>query len=130
MNSPYHPKSTGLIERFIGTLKSRLAATSESFSCEWDQAVSYVVMGYNASKHTTIRHSAYEIIYGRKSFLNSSKNVTSSSRNITEYLNDIRNRIQKIRNDAIRSTEESQRRTKENYDKGSSVDLIASFLIF
>ncbi|KAF4716692.1 hypothetical protein FOZ63_022979, partial [Perkinsus olseni] len=60
----YRPQARGLVERTIGTVKRRLAATVNG-SEDWDTCIDCVLAGMRAAKSESLGMSPFEYLTGR-----------------------------------------------------------------
>ena len=69
-SSVAHPASNGGVERANRTVGNLLRLVVREDQTDWDDRVTYCTFAYNASRHSTKKHSPYEIVYGlRKPYL-------------------------------------------------------------
>ncbi|KAF4654330.1 hypothetical protein FOL47_010031 [Perkinsus chesapeaki] len=61
----YRPQARGLVERTIGTVKKRLAATVNG-STEWDLCINPVLAGLRGTKSESLGMSPFEYLTGRE----------------------------------------------------------------
>jgi len=64
-SSPYHHQCNGLVERFIGTLKSMLKKLCVERPTDWDRYLEAVLFAYRKVKQDTLGFSPFELLYGR-----------------------------------------------------------------
>jgi hypothetical protein len=67
--TPYHPQTNGMTERFNGTLCTALAKLASHHQEDWDQFIPVVLYAYRIRKHTDMKHSPYEAMYGQSARL-------------------------------------------------------------
>ena len=63
--SAYHPENQGPLERFHQTLKSMLTKFCLENTCDWDEGIPYVLYAIRSAKQESLRHSPYELLFGR-----------------------------------------------------------------
>jgi len=51
--SPYKPSTNGIVERFHRTLNTMLAKIIDERQRDWDEHVTFVMMVYRATQHTS-----------------------------------------------------------------------------
>ena len=64
-STPYHPQSSGVVERFNSTFVTQLSKLQDTQNNNWDEYLQAVVFAYNSGIHKTTKHSPYELLYGR-----------------------------------------------------------------
>ena len=68
LSSPYHPQTSGLVERFNKTLCETLAKISEKEN-KWDEHIESALFAYRTNQHSIIKRTPFYMIYGRKATL-------------------------------------------------------------
>ncbi len=63
ITSAYHPQSNGLTERFNQTLSRSLAKITDEEHTDWDLKIDTVLMGYRASRQSSIKYSPYYMLF-------------------------------------------------------------------
>ena len=64
-SASYHPQANGQAERTVQTI-CRAITTSTSVDALWNAELPSIVQGYNASFHSSIRMTPFEVMHGRK----------------------------------------------------------------
>lgn len=63
--SPYHPQTQGAVERFNGTLLTKIKKLSNFGKTDWDNVLEPATKAYNVSFHRAIGCSPYEFLHGK-----------------------------------------------------------------
>ncbi|GKF61878.1 putative reverse transcriptase domain-containing protein [Tanacetum coccineum] len=66
MSTAYHPQTDSQSECTIQTLEDMLRACVLDFRGSWDVHLLLVEFSYNNSYHSSVRHTPFEALYGRK----------------------------------------------------------------
>ena len=64
--TPYHLMGNGMCESFNQTLLSMLDILSTDAKADWKSHVAPLVQAYNATKHDSVKCSAFSIMFGRE----------------------------------------------------------------
>ena len=62
--TPYHPRSDGLVECFNRTLLAMLAMFVSQEHDNWDDLLSFMMLAYNTTVHTTTGFTPYRLVFG------------------------------------------------------------------
>jgi len=73
--SSYHPESNGLAERWHRTLHTGLSHLVNHSHIDWDLQLSFFLMGYRATPHTTTGYSPFDLLHGREMSLPGNDNL-------------------------------------------------------
>ena len=115
--SPYHPESNGIIERDFRTVKDMIFATVDSYGGDWVSALPMVEIGLRSAKHSTIKASPYEILFGRiprlPQFIPENANFESWSSE--KYINDLEKRRKELKERIQRFNERRNTLPVKNY---------------
>uniref|UniRef100_A0A915KPY2 Integrase catalytic domain-containing protein n=1 Tax=Romanomermis culicivorax TaxID=13658 RepID=A0A915KPY2_ROMCU len=60
----YHPQCNGMVEPFNQTFIAQLKKYTAEDPDNWERYLSYAVFAYNATPHTTTRHSPFSLLRG------------------------------------------------------------------
>ena len=64
-SSSHHPQANGKVERLVGTLKSVLKTTADTYQEHWVDALQPATFAYNATPNEVTGYSPYYLNYGR-----------------------------------------------------------------
>jgi hypothetical protein len=64
--APYTPKTNGLVERQMGTMKGALNAYTNVFQTDWDDYLPLVAHYYRTTVHSQTGYTPYFMMYGRE----------------------------------------------------------------
>ncbi|CAC5365555.1 unnamed protein product [Mytilus coruscus] len=65
-NSPFHPQSSGLVERLNRTIEDMISKFVPKHQKDWDQYLPYLMMAYRSSVHETLGETPYFMMMGRE----------------------------------------------------------------
>ena len=63
-NTPYHPQTDGLVERFNQTLKAMLRKSATEDGKDWDKLIPYLLFAYREVPQASTGFSPFELVYG------------------------------------------------------------------
>ena len=114
----YHPQTSGLVERFNGTIIRILKRYVYETPDTWDISLPIATYAYNTTEQRTNQVSPYEIIFGRKATLLFADKLALSTESETthEYVAKIRRDIEKICTKVIVNQAEVRAKEKQRYD--------------
>jgi len=108
--SPYHHQTNGVVERFNGTLESKIRTLSDDIK-DWDLSIDKCLHAYRTTVHRSTKRSPYEIIYGRKARLDIDAKLDIDTPNLVDNHQTI---LQKVADNILIEANKS----KARYDKG------------
>ncbi len=114
----YHPQTSGLVERFNGTVIRILKRYVYETPDTWDVSLPMATYAYNTTEQRTNGISPYEIIFGKKAAFLFSDKMTANNEGETvhEYVAKMRRDIEKICTKVIKQQTEVRNKAKEKYD--------------
>ncbi|XP_063442388.1 uncharacterized protein LOC134722696 [Mytilus trossulus] len=65
-NSPFHPQSSGLVERLNGTIEDMLSKVVSKNQRDWDTYVPLLMLAYRSAPHETLGESPNNMMFGRE----------------------------------------------------------------
>ena len=84
LHIPYHPQSSGKVERAIGLLKKQLTKLSLEVKLSWPDLLPITLARLCAAPREPVRLSAFELMYGRPFLLNTT--LPAASPPLASYL--------------------------------------------
>ena len=123
-NTPYHPMSTGRIERMHSTLKGVLRKLCQLKPDEWHRYLTPTLFALRELPSDRTGYSAFELLYGRKvrgptavlRDLWENPNILSDNRTIYQYLIELRERLTEGASVAAKQAELSRDKYKTYFD--------------
>lgn len=115
-SSPYRPQTNGLVERTNKTLIAILSKITYKMPERWDEMLKIVAFNYNIRYQESLKHSPFEILFGRKPKLPSvlkEPNLNKSELTIERIkkISQLQENLLQLRN------EEKRKNTKELKEK-------------
>ena len=65
-NSPFHPQSSGLVEKLNGTIENMLSKVISKNQKDWDTFLPFLMLAYRSSLHDTLGESPNTMMFGRE----------------------------------------------------------------
>ena len=65
-NSPFHPQSSGLVEKLNGTIEDMLSKVVSKNQRDWDQYLPFLMLAYRSSIHETLGETSNFMMFGRE----------------------------------------------------------------
>ena len=115
----YHSQTSGLVERFNGTVIRILKRYVYETQDKWDASLPYATYAYNTTVQRTNEFSPYEIIFGKKAsnlFLEQLENKSEND-TVNDYIAQTKRQIQKICDIVIQNQEKTRDAAKSKYDE-------------
>ena len=115
----YHPQTSGLVERFNGTVIRILKRYVYETQDKWDASLPYATYAYNTTVQRTNEFSPYEIIFGKKASHLLTEQLANKPENdtVNDYIARTRRQIQKICDIVIQNQEKARDTAKNKYDE-------------
>ena len=130
LNSSYHARGNGKIERMNGTIERLLAMTIRENQSDWSHKLPYVVAAYHATPHKSTGLTPNQLMFGREVvmpidlMIGQPKDINPIT--YGEYNERQRETIEKAFKIARKGLEKAAITQKKNYDvnvKGSKLDI-------
>ena len=98
--SPYHSQSNGIIERTFRTVKDMVFSTINQYGIDWVEALPLVEIGIRSSKHSQLKISPYEALFGKMPNLPQfiPENYNLENLDMGQYLKELERRRKRIDN--------------------------------
>ena len=120
--TPYHPQTSGLVERWNGSLKSMLRKFVHNEPKTWDEMLPYVLFAYREVPEASTGFSPFELIYGwpvrgplsivKQSWLEDDPEDES----LIQYVIDVRTKLAQCVEEAHQNLKSAQGKMKHWYD--------------
>ena len=65
-NRPFHPQSSGLVEKLNGTIEDMLSKVISKNQKDWDTFLPFLMLAYRSSLHDTLGESPNTMMFGRE----------------------------------------------------------------
>lgn len=65
-NSPFHPQSSGLVEKLNGTIEDMLSKFVTKNQRDWDTYLPFIMLAYRSAPHDTLGESPNLMMFGRE----------------------------------------------------------------
>ena len=119
-NSPYHPQSSGLVERLNRTIEDMICKFVSKNQKDWDLYLPYLMMAYRSSVHDTMGETPCFMMMGREVTLPIDlvfgKHTDQEPKSLPDYVEDFINRIEKVHEVVRDRLMNSAERQKRRYD--------------
>ncbi|KAJ1210124.1 hypothetical protein NDU88_005492 [Pleurodeles waltl] len=126
--TPYHPQSTGLVERFNKTLKGMISGLTEAMRRKWDVLLPCLLFAYREVPQKGVGFSPFELLYGFPvrgplSIVEEGweKAPKTPPQDVVSYMLALRNQTQHFWKQAKSNLEASQEVMKEWYDRKTTL---------
>ena len=128
-HSAYAHHTSGLVERYVGTLKRQLRKFIESEPARWEELLPFLLFSYREIEHSTTGFAPSELLFGTKirgplAVLKDAWSADDlpypSKQNVVNYLLETRKRLELCRDFAVENAEKSRDKAKLWYDKVST----------
>ncbi|KRX17349.1 Retrovirus-related Pol polyprotein from transposon [Trichinella nelsoni] len=121
--TPYHPQSSGLVERFHRTLLTMLSARATTYRRNWDLVLPMTLLAYRTSINESTKATPYRIMFGREAAL--PIDVMYGLPEIppqtpAEYIWKLRNDLADSFKEIREKLKTESRRQKKWYDRGTT----------
>jgi transposase InsO family protein len=119
-NSPFHPQSSGLVEKLNGTIEDMLSKVISKNQKDWDTFLPFLMLAYRSSLHDTLGESPNTMMFGREVLMPVDLlfGKTSQLKDVStpEYVHNLTNRMDKV-HDIVRDRFlKAADRQKRRYD--------------
>ena len=99
-HSPFHPQSSGLVERLNRTIEDMLSKFVSKHQKDWDKYLPFLMMVYRSSVHETLGETPCFMMMGREATLPVDliygRYKTQENDSIPEYVETLMNRLEKV----------------------------------
>ena len=99
-NKPFHPQSSGLVERLNRTIEDMLSKFVSRHQKAWDKYPPFLMMAYRSSVHETLGENPCFIMMGREATLPVEliyrRYKTQEDDSIPEYVETLMNSLEKV----------------------------------
>ena len=117
-NTPYHPQSNGIVERFNSTFISQISKLQDGEHHNWDEYLQAAVFMYNSGSHKTTKFSPYELVFGHPPRLPiHAKQSHFSFLKSNDYFEQIKKTMKRFHQSARTNILRQQSKNKTYYDK-------------
>lgn len=116
--SPFHPQTSGGVERSHRTLGEYLRIFTENGRNDWDQWISKAVASYNSSKHHAHNFSPHELIFGEKFDIASfSQPQSEPLYTFDDFITDLKRKLCSTQHAAVEHLKINKEKSKIQYDQ-------------
>ena len=119
-NSPYHPQSSGLVERLNRTIEDMISKFVSKNQKDWDLYLPYLMMAYRSSVHDTMGEAPCFMMMGREVTLPIDlifgKHAVQEPKSLPDYVEYFINRMEKVHEVIRDRLMNSAERQKRRYD--------------
>ena len=122
-STPYHAATNGLVENFVGTMKSMIRSLSEVELKTWDKYIPLFLFAYREVPHDSLGFSPFELVFGRSvrgplDIIRSVWTGTSTTdKNVVHYIIDLRDKLSLMTKAAHQNQAQAQTKQKTWYGK-------------
>ena len=122
-STPYHAATNGLVENFVGTMKSMIRSLSEVELKTWNKYIPLFLFAYREVPHDSLGFSPFELVFGRSvrgplDIIRSVWTGTSTTdKNVVHYIIDLRDKLSLMTKAAHENLAQAQTKQKTWYDK-------------
>lgn len=124
-NSPYHPQSSGLVERLNRTIEDMISKFVSKEQKDWDLYLPYLMMAYRSFVHDTMGETPCFMMMGREVTLPVDlvfgKHTVQEPKPLPDYVEDFNNRMEKVHEVVRDRLMNSAERQKRRYDISCTV---------
>ena len=121
-NSPFHPQSSGLVERLNRTIEDMISKFVTKHQKDWDQYLPYLMMAYRSSVHETLGETPCFMMMGREVRLpvdliyGGACGINLNKYSVTNYVDKLSYKIEKVHEEVRDRLVSASERQKRRYD--------------
>lgn len=120
-NSPFHPQSSGLVERLNRTIEEMISKFVSENQKDWDQYLPFLMMAYRSAIHETLGESPGFMMFGREvqlpiDLIFGCLNTPSVSKPVPDYVKTLTDRLEKVHTTVRDRLVNVAERQKRRYD--------------
>ena len=124
--TPYHPLTSGAVERWNGTLKQMLKRMCSERPKDWDRYINALLFAYRETPNESLGFSPFEMLYGRSvrgpmailRELWTNEQVNPDVKTTYQYVLDLKDKLKSTCEIAHQALEKASGRFKKLYDRG------------
>ena len=117
-NSPFHPQSSGLVEKLNGTIEDMLSKFVTKNQRDWDTYLPFIMLAYRSAPHDTLGESPNLMMFGREVQIPVDLvfGKQHEAKSVPDYVDHLFNRMDRVHNIARDRLIKAADRQKRRYD--------------
>uniref|UniRef100_A0A1B0DI97 RNA-directed DNA polymerase n=1 Tax=Phlebotomus papatasi TaxID=29031 RepID=A0A1B0DI97_PHLPP len=115
--TPFHPQTSGGVERSHRTLAEYLRIFTQNGRSDWDKWIPKAVAAYNSSQHHSHNFTPHELIFGEKYDISSFSHPTNDPvYTFDDFITDLKRKLQTTQHTAAEMLKTKKEKSKNYYD--------------